>query len=171
MSARLAHPSRRRGGVTLIELILVMALLSIVVGLSLPTLSHLFRGRMLGEEARRILALTRHARSQAVSLGVPIVVWFDPAGGEYGLSPGSGYAVADLEGVEFTLADGLDFEIDEALLGELDRGRMRFLPDGSIDEASIKQLVIAGPEGRGLRVRLASQMVGYTVERVEVERP
>ncbi|MCX6930914.1 MAG: prepilin-type N-terminal cleavage/methylation domain-containing protein, partial [Verrucomicrobia bacterium] len=60
---------------TLIELILVMALLTIVISLTAPSLSKFFRGRTLDSEARRLLALTRSGQSRAVSEGMPMDLW------------------------------------------------------------------------------------------------
>src|SRR6185295_17984721 len=54
-------------GFTLIELILVMAILTIAVSITAPALSNFFHGRTLDSEARRMLALTRQGQSRAVS--------------------------------------------------------------------------------------------------------
>src|SRR5207249_2115896 len=54
---------------TLIELILVMALLAIVLAVSAPALSTFFQGRTLDSEVRRFLSLTRYGQSRAVSEG------------------------------------------------------------------------------------------------------
>src|SRR5512143_2179039 len=62
---------------TLIELILVMALLTIVISLTAPKLSRFFHGRTLDSEARRLLALTRSGQSRAVSEGLPMDLWVD----------------------------------------------------------------------------------------------
>src|SRR5437773_775638 len=48
-----------RRAFTLVELILVMALLGIVLAVSAPSLSNFFHGRTLDSEARRLMALTR----------------------------------------------------------------------------------------------------------------
>ena len=74
-----------RGGFTLIELILVMAVLTIVVSIGAPALSRFFRGRDLDSEARRFLALTRYGQSRAISEGVPMILWFDKNERTYGL--------------------------------------------------------------------------------------
>ncbi len=67
------------GAFTLIELILVMAMLAIVISVALPSLKGFFRGRNLDSEARRFLSLTRYGQSRAVSEGVPMVLWIaDP---------------------------------------------------------------------------------------------
>src|SRR5262249_35221447 len=70
-------PNRKARAFTLIELILVMTLLAIVLAIASPALSRFFKGRGLDNEARRFLALTRHAQSRAVGEGVPMVLWFD----------------------------------------------------------------------------------------------
>src|SRR2546421_9923316 len=80
---------------TLIELILVMAMLLIVLAVSAPALSNFFRGRTLDSEARRFLSLTRYGQSRAVSEGGPMVLWIDAKNGTYGLQEEASYAQAD----------------------------------------------------------------------------
>jgi prepilin-type N-terminal cleavage/methylation domain-containing protein len=93
MRSRLAGGAegRARQGFTLMELILVMALLSGVIALSAPRLASFFQGRQLGSEAKRFLALTRHGQSVAISAGIPMVLWVDLERREYGLAPEAGY--------------------------------------------------------------------------------
>ena len=50
--------ARPSNAFTLIELILVMAMLLIVLGVAFPSLKRFFRGRNLDSEARRFLSLT-----------------------------------------------------------------------------------------------------------------
>ena len=54
-----------------------MALLTMVISLTAPSLSRFFRGRTLDSEARRLLALTRSGQSRAVSEGMPMDLWVD----------------------------------------------------------------------------------------------
>src|SRR6266540_3620386 len=61
------NESDRVRAFTLIELLLVMALLLLVFGVTLPSLKGFFRGRNLDSEARRFLSLTRYGQSRAVS--------------------------------------------------------------------------------------------------------
>src|ERR1035441_8861833 len=82
-AARFTDQARR--AFTLIELILVMALLTIVISLTAPKLSRFFHGRTLDSEARRLLALTRSGQSRAVSEGVPMDLWVDAELGMFGL--------------------------------------------------------------------------------------
>lgn len=74
-------------GMTLIELILVMALLSVVLAYSTPALSNFFKGRRALEEARRMLSLTRLAHSEAISRSEPMEVWFNLEHKLYGMRP------------------------------------------------------------------------------------
>src|SRR5437773_996832 len=105
------HESCRAPGFTLIELILVMALLLIVVGVALPSLKSFFRGRNLDSEARRFLSLTRYGQSRAVSEGVPMVLWMDPRRGAYGLQQQAGYTDGDSNAVRFVLSEDTRVEV------------------------------------------------------------
>lgn len=102
------------GGFTLIELILVMTLLVIVVSITGPSLSSFFKGRILDSEARRFLALTRHAQSRAVSEGMPMVLWVDEKEGKYGIGIEDSAVEpdeADPLAKEFVMEDGLEVEV------------------------------------------------------------
>src|ERR1035441_5167618 len=108
-AARYSNWTRR--GFTLIELILVMALLTIVISLTAPKLSRFFHGRTLDSEARRLLALTRSGQSRAVSEGVPMDLWVDPEQGAFGLEAEPSYDTSDPKAVDFTLDSGLQLEV------------------------------------------------------------
>src|SRR5205814_9483068 len=104
---------------TLVELILVMAMLLIVLGVAFPSLKGFFRGRNLDSEARRFLSLTRYGQSRAVSEGVPMVLWIDPRRGAYGLQQQAGYTDADSNEVRFALSEEIRVEVQTpALAGQ-----------------------------------------------------
>lgn len=151
---------RSTAAFTLVELILVMATLGIVIAIAAPMLSNFFRGRRLESEARRFVALARYGQNRAVSDGVPMILWLDRTEGTYGLREEDGYALRDLplqslrvrerggyEGLDakepgFRLAENLRFEVE--ITGRTN-GRIvtiRFMPDGSIDETSLRTLQI-----------------------------
>jgi type II secretion system protein H len=104
--------ARRRAGFTLLELILVMAMLLTVLSLAAPSLARFFRGRGLDSEATRFLALLRHAQSRAVSEGVPVVVWLDPESRLYGLEAESSYVERDDLALEFRVNDQVEVEAE-----------------------------------------------------------
>ena len=72
-------------GFTLIELILVLALLVIITSLAAPAMSNFIRGQALDSEARRLMALMHAGQSRAVSEGMPMVLWVNEKQGAYGL--------------------------------------------------------------------------------------
>jgi len=146
-----------RRAFTLIELILVMALLSIVISLSAPSLARFFRGRGLDSEARRFLALTRYGQSRAASEGVPMRLWIDGAQRTYGLEAERSYIEEDSKAVGFELSSNLLVEVEQPVITLLSsqsrqarlaaqvtdtRPTIRFTPDGFISETSPERIVI-----------------------------
>ena len=170
---------------TLIELILVMALLTIVISLTAPSLSRFFHGRTLDSEARRLLALTRSGQSRAVAEGMPMDLWVDAAEGAFGLEAEPSFDTSDPKAVEFTLDGGLKIEVVNktvvAPANTLNRNRrvstastprvvlarsslptIRFLADGSIGENSPQMLCLTSTDGGSLW--LAQSQDGLTYE-------
>ena len=141
-------------GFTLVELICVMALLTIVMSLAAPALAHFFRGRTLDSEAQRILGLMRYGQSRAVSEGVPMVLWLDQEKGIYGLRAEMTYTGEDAKETEFELGKDLKMEVElpvstlqsvpwkvtEEVAGN--QPAIRFTPDGFIGNNSPERIVI-----------------------------
>lgn len=142
---------------TLVELILVMAILGAVLGAAAPALSRFFQGRTLHSEARRFLSLTHYAQNRAVAEGAPMVLWINPTDRTYGLRAESSYATEDVRAVQFELAQSIVIEPDLPLrtsapnsLGAWrqtaviarNQPALRFTPDGFIDPISPERIVI-----------------------------
>ena len=130
--------SSRRRAFTLIELILVLALLAIVTSLAAPSLSQFFKGRALESEARQLLSLTRAGQSRAVSTGFPMLLWVNERDHTYGLQEegkvlgGSG-SDTDPKAEEFEFNGTLQIEAADASLLTVNGQSLpaiRFLPDG-----------------------------------------
>lgn len=101
---------------TLIELILVMALLVIGFGAALPSLRRFFGGRTLDSEANRLQALTRYAQNRAITEGVPMVVWIDATTRRYGLQVAAGFLAErdeDVRATEFLADESIRFVVTE----------------------------------------------------------
>ncbi|MEI6392200.1 MAG: prepilin-type N-terminal cleavage/methylation domain-containing protein [Verrucomicrobiota bacterium] len=183
-----AHCERR--GFTLIELILVMALLTIVISLTAPKLSRFFHGRTLDSEARRLLALTRSGQSRAVSEGVPMDLWVDAGQGTFGLEAEPSYETSDPKAVDFTLDSGLQLEVVNktvvAPANTMNRGRqasiastprvnlvhaslptIRFLPDGSISESSPQMLHLTSGDGGSLWLAQSRDALNYEIRNTD----
>jgi type II secretion system protein H len=145
------HP--RRAAFTLIELILVMALMMIVLGVAAPSLSPFFKGRNLDYEARRLLSLTTYGRSRAISEGIPMLLWIDPQRRTYGLQAAAGYLDYDPKSVSYNLDPNLRMEVTMPILSSAvpislpdrvvgNRPTIRFTPDGFIALTSPVRVLI-----------------------------
>lgn len=158
---RIRSAEARRRAFTLVELIVVMTMLAIVMAVAAPSLARFFRGRTLDSEARRLLALTRHGQSRAVSEGVPMLLWLDVEERRYGLQEEPGYSDVDTKAVQFVLGEGLQVE-GVHLTGTATTSTsgqqpvMRFQPDGGIDESSVEGLRVT--DGEGVEVWLARSL-------------
>jgi len=102
---------RLRPAFTLIELVLVMALLIVVIAIAAPSLSGFFRGGSLPLEGRRLLALTRHGQSRAISEGIPMILWMNAEQRTYGLQAEPTYDYLDPQAANFTLDKELQMEV------------------------------------------------------------
>jgi type II secretion system protein H len=132
---------------TLMELLLVLALLAMAVAIAAPSLSRFFRGRALDSEARRMLSLTRYGQSRAVSEGVPMLMWFRPEQNAYGLQAETTYTDTDTKAVEYQLDSDLQMELAAAITNPSapwkitaeiagNQPVIRFTPDGFIADTS-----------------------------------
>jgi Tfp pilus assembly protein FimT len=172
----------------LIELILVMAILTVAVAITAPTLSNFFHGRSLDSEARRLLALTRQGQSRAVSEGIPMELWIDVQQRRVGLEAEPSYSSRDSRSVEYTLqaAVQVDSNAGGSVLGNsqvtLNRSatitgasvaqelsnhpnlpRIRFLPDGYVSESSPPRLRLASADGLVLYLVQSTNRLSYEI--------
>lgn len=175
---------------TLIELILVMAILTMAVSVTAPTLSHFFTGRALDSEARRVLALTKAGQSRAVSEGVPMELWFDIEHRTYGLEAAISYQDnnndGDSKAVDFELDRDVKIEQPSANVAKAAVVRsstmpvstasvapvvskhpnlptIRFLPDGSVSDGSPRMLQLTDRDGLSLWVTLSRNRLNYEI--------
>ncbi len=166
-------PLRSRG-FTLIELILVMALLVIGVSFITPQLGGFFRGRTMQSEARQIISMTHQAQSRAVSGGVPVILWFDKDKNTYGYEEEPGYTDKDPKAEEYPVNENLKLEIpedDNAIAQpsvESDNPHMNlphitFLPDGTVADGSPRTIKLVDNNGPTLSVTQAKDRNQYEV--------
>lgn len=122
---------------TLVELILVMALLAIVMALAAPSLSRSVRERDLQQEAARFVALTEFGRDEAVSQGVPMVVWIDTDQQRFGVGPKTGFEADSKSSREFALPSAVSID---SPTGAREDNVIEFAPDGTPEPDSIESL-------------------------------
>lgn len=148
---------------TLIELILVMGVLATVMALIGTSLSSFFAGRRLQEEGRRLLALTRFARAEAISRSATLEVWLDPKGQTYGMRPQSEVDDDNRPPLEYQLADGLSLDIPPDAVNAQGQATILFLPDGTIGEGSASTVGIQESADSELILERAAVGVGYSI--------
>lgn len=169
ISVELSRALTRERGVrtlafTLIEFILVMALLAVVMAFSAPSLSRFFRQRHLEEEAMRFLALTEHGRNEAISQGLPMVIWIDPETQEYGMEAKPGFPVQAARSRQFALHPDIQFETETTVStreGWLEVAE--FEPDGTLGLDSLEMISLVDRKGRGLILSQTTNQWGYEI--------
>jgi len=166
-------PLRSRG-FTLIELILVMALIVIGISFISPHLGGFIRGRAMQSEARQIISMVHAAQSRAVSGGVPVILWFDKDKNSYGFEEEPGFTDKDPKADEYTVGENLKIEIsedDNALAQPADQSdnphmnlpHITFLPDGTVAEGSPRTIKLVDDNGPTLSVTQSKDRNQYEV--------
>jgi prepilin-type N-terminal cleavage/methylation domain-containing protein len=170
----------RRQAFTLIELLLVMALLTVVFAISMPSLARFFRGRAIDMEARRLVSVARHAQSRAASEGMPMELWVDVKTGTYGLEADPTFLETDNKAQEFVLGRDLVVEVPQpaVALSAAEQARrlratvkstrstlptFRFLPDGTPDPTNPRYMRLHDADGAAMDVALTRNRLGYEV--------
>ena len=161
MPRRSNHPEP---AFTLVELIIVMAVLTTLLAIAAPTLSRSFRQRHLNEEATRLLALTEYGREEAVSRGVPAVVWIAPDQGLYGVETADGYKANPIREKQYALNPDLHFDVVKSHL--MPDGRLQavqFEPDGSPDTSAIDSVRIVDRFKASVLLELTKDKWSYEI--------
>lgn len=129
---------------TLVELILVLALMVVAVSMLVPRMSGFVRGQALNAEARRLVALTHAGQGRAVSEGMPMMLWIDEKQGAYGLEAETPPQTGDPKAEKLTLHESLQIAVEQTGSATMttfhNLPAIRFLADGSIDENSPQKL-------------------------------
>jgi prepilin-type N-terminal cleavage/methylation domain-containing protein len=157
---RRRHPGTRTSrflAFTLIELMLVLLVLAILVAVAVPAFEGMARGMAGRDTATQLLALTYHARSQAVAEGVNYRLVLDVPNRSYYLAKQDGteyVPLAEEVGRPHLFPEGVDVAYDDAFpLQQLQQSNatgqilperppsnlpfVEFYPSGRIDPAVI----------------------------------
>ena len=123
----------RRCAFTLVEMILVLALLVVATSLAAPAMARFIRGRALDSEARRLSSLMHAAQSRAVSEGAPMMLWVDEKNGTYGLEAETSGQNGDEKAEEVPVDETLQIAVLNVGTGAQTTIKnlpaIRFLPD------------------------------------------
>jgi len=163
-----------------------MAMLAAVFAVTAPSLSSFFKGRTLDSEARRFLSLSRLAQNQAVSQGVPMILWIDPQQRLYGLRADPGYFPpgyyqndTDTNRVTFTLDEDITIQFSPPLLSlegmtsipiqtGTQPGYLRFLPDGFIDPSSPYQILLQEGQESLITIIQSANRLNYEIQNHQI---
>jgi type II secretion system protein H len=131
----------RSAGFTLIELILLMAILTITAAIVVPSMSKFLTGRTQNAEAQRLLSLIHYGQNRAVSEGLPVVLWIDAKNGTYGLQIETGYTDSDPKAVDFVADKDLGLGVAQSkkqpARNTMKLPAIHFQPDGTLGVGSV----------------------------------
>ena len=178
---------KRAAAFTLVELVLVMALLATLAAIAVPSLARSLRGHNLDQQADRLLALTEYGRDEAASQGLPMVMWIDADGGRFGVDakPGYGSGGENARAREYALADDAHFDpVGQGMVpsvpaaGTTAQGQAtgaaaqgthggvivaEFEPDGTLDPGSLPGFHLVDRAGESLSVSQTPDAYGYEI--------
>lgn len=161
------HEPGAGAGFTLIELVLVLALLVVITSIAVPAMSRFIRGRALDSEAQRMMALMHAAQSRAVSEGDVVMLWFDEKSGAYGMESETSGADGDPKAEELRLDGTLKMVLPppgiaaQTTFGDLPA--IRFLPDGLMDEGSPESVRLMDADGFTRLLTRKKMRTGYEI--------
>ena len=156
--------SRWMRAFTLIELILVMALLATFVALAAPSLSRSFKARGLDGEATQLLAVTEYARDEAVSQGVPMTVWIDPTSGHFGVQIKEGFDGDAAREKTWTLGSDTHFDPVDAEAGaDSHTVAAEFAPEGTLAPESLAAIRIVARSSDAISLTQTADGWGYEI--------
>ena len=160
--------SARPAAFTLVELILVMALLVVMLAVAAPSLGRSFRQRNLDQQAARLLALTEYSRDEAASQGIPMIVWINPDTACFGVDARSGYTANAARTKEYLLPADLHFEPLNGGQASRTEGHgfdvVEFAPDGTLNPASVPAIRLVGRNpADAVSLRQTADGYGYEI--------
>ncbi|HEV7402449.1 MAG TPA: GspH/FimT family pseudopilin [Chthoniobacteraceae bacterium] len=163
----------RRAAFTLIELMLVLAILAMMVALVAPTLARSSKARNLEQEAFRLVALTEHAREEAISQGVSMAIYVETQSGRYGMEPASSTGGVEKR-KDFTMRDDLHFEElktpPSTSTSSKKEGRVIvYDPEGVPDVSSIDYITITDQNGESKSIMRSADGYGYEVAKEAIK--
>lgn len=144
-----------------------MALLTIIMAISAPVLSRSLRQRGVDQEASRFLALLEYGRSEAVSQGVPMIVWLTPATGQFGVEVKAGFS-GDLTRLrQFTLPAGVTITAEQGVSAKGVLQVAEFAPDGWPVAGGAETVRFSDAAGTAIAVAQTTDRWGYELTRLE----
>lgn len=159
-----SEPPQSLRGFTLIELVVVMALMVTILGLSAPSLSRSLKARGVKQEAARLLATAEYAREEAISQGTPMEFWINSQTGQFGAQPKSGYQGIASRQKELSLPSKVRCAL--ANQGPAQNGKvvaMAFDPDGTPEAPSVASITLTDQQEESASLVLTQDGWGFEI--------
>jgi prepilin-type N-terminal cleavage/methylation domain-containing protein len=156
----ISDPAKENRAFSLIELLIVMAILTILVAVIAPALSNTVRGHKLEEESMRFLAATEYARDEAISQGMAMTVWINGSTQKYGVDPQMDYFQQSTTHKEFTLNPDVKFD---NMAMPANATVVTFGADGSLDLTSSESFRMEDRFGKVAVINRRSDGWGYEI--------
>ena len=138
----------RQTGVTLVELLIAMFILSIILAFGVPSFREATANAAMRGTTMDLVAAINTARAEAVSLRVP-VDFTPPDGADWSLGWDLTYPVAQqTEDRSFTVREGMQIAETNGLLA------LQFRPNGTVDNEAEFIICDGRPQEMGRRILL-----------------
>jgi general secretion pathway protein H len=140
MTSTTGHSNKSRPlGFTLLELIVVMSIVCISLATVAPVLRGFWEGGQLRNQALQILALTKWARTQAVTTAKVHALRFDTGERTYRLEIAEGLMYVPVTSdMGRTFVAPEEYELEVTVIPGGERNCIRFYPDGRSDGIRIR---------------------------------
>ena len=112
--------AKKRSGLTLTELLVVVSIMVVVAGALVPLVQPIMKGRNTREAVRQLNVMISGAQARAVAKGRPVGIWLERAAHEPNEPPDRWYAVYKVYYAEEPTPYTGDFYDSRARIGRLD---------------------------------------------------
>jgi Tfp pilus assembly protein FimT len=140
-----------------------MAVLALVLALSAPSLARSMRQRNLEAEAARLLAATEYARNEAVSQGVPMVLWIDEKTRSFGIEAKTGFLGDSTRAREFTLHPDVEIALEKTIGRNAKVQPIEFAPDGAPATTNVETVALKDRFASTMTIARTSDGWGYEI--------
>jgi prepilin-type N-terminal cleavage/methylation domain-containing protein len=171
LAPRLPGTARSRAGFTIIEIMVVVAIMGVMMLMSAPVVYRVFKKEPMNKAVRDILEVCSNARAQAILDGKVTELWIYPKDKRFSIagagpatpSPEEEFldpeekkarAASDKSGLVAQLSDRVEFEMVDVNLTEYkdqELAKVRFNPNGTCDEMTV---VLRSDRGEWLKISL-----------------
>ncbi len=147
---------RRAGGFTLIELIVVIGIIGLLVGTSVPAFVSYAQQARMKSTVREVLGLVSMARQQAISTRQNRTIAINTASREMVIEE----TLHEAEPKRVRLADAVDVTVESADDPDASTWRFVFQPSGALAGRSVRLIIASRGKRQAIRITGPTGAVG-----------